>query len=382
MKKNLTVLLLLLFFSFITSVASQNELKKEELALEELKVSPMLLIDTYYAHSSINHFDRQRTYGTQIRNDREFSLNHALIQFSKETNLLRYNLGFHTGTYVQSNYAYEPKDLQYIYTANAGIPIFKNLWFDVGIFESHIGGESAISVKNLTYTRSLIAENSPYYESGARLQYQPNEKILVGIYALNGWQRIKDNNKDKAFGLEIVYNLNDDWKLVYSGFAGNEAPDSEKRQTRYFNNFYIKGKISKKIFVYLAYDLGFQKKSEPSWTERLENLETIASTTPKNSFYRWQGFTLQFAYQPHPFYRFNLRGEGYFDKNQVIVQTNTKDGYQVYAGSVGLDYLPNSNTFIRFEVKHLSNINPIYKTEEEEYKSEETVGIFNFSFLL
>ncbi len=353
-----------------------------ELPKTQILPSPNIFIDTYYAQSSMNHYDRKRSYGTQIINDREFFLNHAVLSFEKEIPSFRYGLAIQTGSYVQANYIAEPKELQYVYLAYAGIPIIKDLWFDVGIFESHIGGESAISIKNLNYTRSLIAENSPYYESGARLKYKFNEKILIGLYALNGWQKIKDNNKDKAFGLELVYNLNDSWKIAYTGFAGNEAPDYEKRQTRYFSNFHLNGKINQKIFIYLAYDLGFQKKLEPSWTERLEQLDTIPSTTPKDSFYRWQGFSVQIAYQFHPFWRVALRGEGYFDKNQVIVQTSTRDGYQIWGGSINLDYMPHSFVKIRLEFKHFSSMNPIYKDEEAVYQSKETVGICNFSFFL
>jgi hypothetical protein len=31
---------------------------------------------------------------------------------------------------------------------------------------SHIGGETSLSFQNFNYTRSLVAENSPYYETG------------------------------------------------------------------------------------------------------------------------------------------------------------------------------------------------------------------------
>ena len=71
------------------------------------------------------------------------------------------------GTYMNANYAAEPEYLKNIYEANAGIKISKNenLWIDVGILPSHIGFETAIRKDNWTLTRSMVAENSPYYES-------------------------------------------------------------------------------------------------------------------------------------------------------------------------------------------------------------------------
>ena len=61
-----------------------------------------------------------------------------------------------------------------------------------GIFTSHIGFESAVSKDCWTLTRSILADNSPYYESGARLTYTSNNnKWLISALALNGWQRIQ-----------------------------------------------------------------------------------------------------------------------------------------------------------------------------------------------
>lgn len=81
--------------------------------------------------------------------------------------------------------------LQHIYESNIGISLNKknNLWLDAGIFGSHIGFESAISKDCWTLTRSLFAENSPYYLSGTKLTYNPNEHWEFAVIICNGWQR-------------------------------------------------------------------------------------------------------------------------------------------------------------------------------------------------
>jgi monoamine oxidase len=376
------ILFLVTFFSFLlnTKISGQEKLEINPEKLSDLKPDYSIFVDTYYAHSNLRYPDRARIYGTQIMNDKEFSLNHALINLEKDNQNFRYALGIHTGTYVQANYAHEPRELQYVYQAYAGIPILPNLWLDVGIFPSHIGGESAISMLNHNYTRSLIAENSPYYESGARLQYKPNEKLTLGIYALNGWQKIKDDNKDKAGGLEIVYEFNKNWTLSYSTFGGNEAPDFEPRQTRYFQDINLKGKITEKLEIYLAYDLGFQKKKSMSWTEVLDQPEIWTSNTPRDSFYRWQGFTLQFYYHFNEKWKIGGRGEGYLDRNEVIVQTGSKDGYQVYSGSINLDYIPISGAILRLEAKRISSLNAIFVQEDRDNSRTDNVIVANFAF--
>ncbi|MBK8397501.1 MAG: outer membrane beta-barrel protein [Leptospiraceae bacterium] len=361
---------------------NENEIASDilELELANLKPEVSLFVDTYYSHSSLRYKDNARQYGTQIMNDKEFSINHALINFEKKNQSFRYGFGFHTGTYVQTNYILEPKELQYIYQAYAGIPLTKNLWLDVGIFPSHLGGESAISFLNFNYTRSLIAENSPYYESGARLQYQATEKLLLGLYVINGWQKIKEDNRDKASGFEVKYKLTGNWTINYSTYAGNESPDFEPRQTRYFQDLFLKGKIFQNLEIYLAYDLGFQKKKAMSWTEYLESTSLWPSKTPRDSFYRWQGFSLQFYYHFNQKWKLGIRGEGFYDKNQVIVQTGTIDGYQVHSGSINIDYFPMKYALVRIEAKHINNINPIFIQDDRDPATTDNVLTFNLSF--
>ena len=60
-----------------------------------------------------------------------------------------------------------------IQEAYVGYRVTDKLWIDEGIYFSHIGFESWISRDNWTYTRSLDAEFTPYYQSGVKATYQP-----------------------------------------------------------------------------------------------------------------------------------------------------------------------------------------------------------------
>ncbi len=74
---------------------------------------------------------------------------------------------------MNANYAAEPGILGNFYEGNVGIKLSENnnLWLDVGVFPSHIGFESAVGKDNWALTRSLNAENTPYFESGAKVSY-------------------------------------------------------------------------------------------------------------------------------------------------------------------------------------------------------------------
>ncbi len=135
-----------------------------------------------------------------------------------------------------------------------------------GIFgSSHIGFESALSSDNLTLIRSLLAENSPYFISGVKLTYSPNEKWDLAALVFNDWQRIKrvEGNSLLSFGTQVNYHPTERPTLNWSTFVGTDDPDSTRRM-RYFNNFYGIFQISKKIALITGFDIGFQQREKGS----------------------------------------------------------------------------------------------------------------------
>ncbi|MCB0737764.1 MAG: outer membrane beta-barrel protein, partial [Bacteroidetes bacterium] len=103
----------------------------------------------------------------------EVNLNLASAGFKLINSKYRANIMFQAGTYVQDNLAAEQSSLRSIQEASIGLPLHKSRkwWFYAGIFPSHLGFENANSIENMTLTRSLVAENSPYFLSGAALTY-------------------------------------------------------------------------------------------------------------------------------------------------------------------------------------------------------------------
>lgn len=89
---------------------------------------------------------------------------------------------------------------------------------------SHIGFESAISKDCWTLTRSILAENLPYYEAGTRLSYTTkNEKWYLIALLLNTGQRIRQEpcNNKPAFGTQATYSPTDRFSIKWSTFTGN-----------------------------------------------------------------------------------------------------------------------------------------------------------------
>jgi len=156
-----------------------------------------------------------------------------------------------------TNLSSEPGLLKHLFEANAGVKISKNrnLWLDAGVMPSHIGFESAISKDCWTPTRSILAENTPYYENGIRLsQTSKNEKVYASMFLLNGWQRtrILQSNLIPSLGTQISYKPTSALSINWGTFLGNMKPDSII-QWRYLNNFYAVYQMTNKHWNYIRF---------------------------------------------------------------------------------------------------------------------------------
>jgi hypothetical protein len=197
----------------------------------------------------------------------EVAVNLAQIRAEYTRDRVRAAVGLMAGTYAQYNLAAEPPALQYLNEATIGVRLSstRDLWLDAGVFTSHIGSESAIGLDGMTLTRSLMAENSPYYEAGARLTYKPNSNWLLAGLVLNGWQQIQrpEGWTKLSFGSQVPYVGNGGTTVNWSTFAGTWGPDS-LGATRLYSDLYatVKGDD---FAMNLGFDLGLQQTFPGGW---------------------------------------------------------------------------------------------------------------------
>ncbi len=277
----------------------------------------------------------------------EFNLNLGFLKGSYNSERVRANLAIAAGTYMNANYAAETGVLKNILEANAGLKISKkkNLWIDAGIFSSHIGFESAVSKDCWTLTRSMLAENSPYFESGAKITYtSANNKWLISGLVLNGWQRIKrvDANSLMSYGTQLQYKPNSNITLNYSTFMGTDKPDSA-RLWRYFHDLYGSFNVTSKFGVIAGLDIGSEQKAKGN-----------------SSFNSWYSPVLILRYAISPKWAIAARGEYYDDKYGVIIASGTPNGFKTAGYSVNVDYAPIPNAVIRLELRSLNSKDNVF----------------------
>lgn len=321
-------------------------------------------VEAYYTHDFTAPKTSQERPGFLYnhRRNREVNINLAFVKAAYTSDRVRGNLALQVGNYAQYNYAAEQELTKNIFEANAGVKLAKNrdLWLDAGLFASHIGFESAISKDCWTLTRSLLAENSPYYLSGAKLTYNsPNGKWTVLGMVTNGWQRVKklDGYSGPAVTTQVQYRPSANLTLNWSSFVGGDRPDS-LRQRRFFNNFYAiinpgGGPSQGRFGVILGFDIGADRKPvvRAGSDVRVDG----------GGSYVWYSPVVIARYKTSDKSYLNGRVEYYTDPNGVLIATGTPNGFQTFGYSLGYDYAILPNAIFRIEGKVYDSKDAIFE---------------------
>jgi Putative beta-barrel porin-2, OmpL-like. bbp2 len=344
MKRTIKIICGSLFFT-VNSLIAQNDSTKTAAQNNPLTFSGYA--ELYYQYDFNKPADNNRPGFIYSHNrHNEFNLNLGFLKAAYNTDKVRANLALAAGTYMNANYAAETGVLKNVYEANAGVKLGKkNIWLDAGIFSSHIGFESAVSKDCWTVTRSLLADNSPYYEAGAKITYNSgNGKWLLSVLALNGWQRIKrvDANSMMSWGTQLQYKPAGKVLLNYSTFIGTDKPDSA-RQLRHFHNLYGIFTLSDKMAFIAGLDIGAEQKAKGS-----------------KAYNAWYTPVLIIKLQTGNKSSIAARAEYYADEKGVIISTATPNGFKTWGGSLNYDYAVTNNVVWRTEGRLFSGKDNIF----------------------
>ena len=310
---------------------------------DSLKIKVSGFLETYYAYDFRNPTtDTKLPFMYNYNRHNEFNVNNGLIRAQLQYGTTYASIAVHTGTYVEDNYASE--DIKLLSEAYVGMYFNDNKKssIEVGIMPSYIGFESATTATNLTLTRSILAENSPYFMTGIKYNYKPNDKWSFSGLVTNGWQRI--NKPDKtvapAFGTQIVYKPAEKATLNWSIFIGKEFYQTELAM-RYFSNLYWDNQWNSKWRTILGFDFGIQDSS---------------SLNDKHLY--WMSPVLIGQYSINSKWQTAVRVEYYQDEDNVIVATS--DAFKTSGASINFDYLPNSKVKLRTEARYFDSKEAVF----------------------
>ena len=319
-------------------------------------------IETYYSYDFNKPLSKEKPdFNYNYKKHNQPNVNLAFVKAGYQTRRIRSNLAVMAGDYVRYNLSAEPLWVKHLFEVNVGFKPFErhNFWIDAGVMPSHIGFESAIGNDCWNLTRSILAENSPYYESGIKLNYTNKDQDLnVAFHVLNGWQKIAITIRDEkpSVGVKVNYKPTHSLTLNYSNFVGNIKVNNINA-LRIFHNLYAIYDVSSKFSFLIGFDIGTQKTADT-----------------KTAFW----------YTPVIISKFKLseknkiagRLEFYSDKKQVIILTATPNGYQTFGASINYDHQISPKVLCRAELKKYTSRDPVFQyVESSNYQTTGTMAL-------
>jgi len=298
--------------------------------------------DVYYAHYSdsvgINNYSKFAAISP--RND-AFGLNVLQLTAQYSSSKLRATATMHYGDLPAS--AWSPQ-FNLIQEANIGFRLNKKMWIDAGLFKTHIGTESLLPKDNIASSLSIITVYEPWWQSGVKLSYAPNDKLFLCFHILNGYNTFVTINKTKSVGIAATYTFSDKASLGYYSLYGDETPDTiNGTHLRLLNNLVFTYILTPKLKSVIGVDYISQENS--------------GINDPNKTAYVYSAI-VTLRYQLKPKLGVYGRFEAFSDANGMLTgimldAENNLTGYKLTDYTLGLEYKPTGNSYVRLESRSI-----------------------------
>lgn len=295
------------------------------------------------------------------------ALNIAYIKAKREWARRRANIAVMAGSYAMANLSAEPRPLRYLMEANVGTRLGKETewWLDAGVLPSHIGFESATGADGWSLTRSLLADNSPYFETGLRLSHtSKNGRTYLAMLLLNGWQRItRVSGIDlPAFGHQWTFKMDPKLTLNSSSFIGPVAAGNTQVM-RIFHNAFMQWDASDRLGFLVGFDMGWQDDESGRRDRKY-----------------WHSPVLISRYRLHDKITIAARLEQFRDLQGVIMAKPGLSGIQIVGQSINVDVRLTPRLLWRSEIRSLVGDRPSFETQDGMISRYRTLGTTSLSY--
>lgn len=211
-----------------------------------------------------NHLWRSRS--TAFRHN-ELAPNMALAYVRKDLSVdsrWGMELGLQDG-YDTQNFAFLQGErevagadtLRHFHRANVSYlaPIGTGLTITAGLFNSLIGYESLYAKDNFNYTRSWMADNTPYMMFGAKASYSVSEELTGTLFVINGYYHLANPNDQPSYGTQVAWKPTSKFTLTETFYAGPDQPNTSLEFWRLYLNNIAEWKDDR-FTIALSYDIG------------------------------------------------------------------------------------------------------------------------------
>jgi hypothetical protein len=263
---------------------------------------------------------------------------------------------------------------RYVSEANAGyhFNVQHGINVDAGIFLSYVGLFSFYQFDNWTYQPSYVSSNTPWFFTGARVQWFPTAKLKIEPWFVNGWQSYGRFNNRPGLGGQILWRPSEKLQILGNQYGYGEDALGVGSRTRYHTDDSIEYKyfdrpsygISKAAMTFTA-DAGCE--SGGGVRCHGDGTNSDGSVAPKQSFL---GFMLyNRVWFDRDRYAITLGGGRINNPGRYLVllppingataasgtpyfTENPGNKFKAWDASVTTDYMPSQYITYRLEYNH------------------------------
>lgn len=304
---------------------------------------------SYYTNANEVALQQHDCIGAYHNN---FGLNIAQLTAAYNSDRMRGVLTLHTGDIPAITWAGTYRNIQ---EANAGVRLAKGLWLDMGFFKTHVGTESFLPKDNLMSIITLGTFYGPFYQSGARLSYDTKSEWHFELHAINGYNLHIDNNNFKTFGVLVSHDFGDHFGMGYSAMAGQERVGQLRDGYLIYQNIFANWNY-KKLDVQVGLDVAVANQWRPAavvagWLPNslIAGLATIKyhftekfATSCRAEIFSDESNINSFSYSP---WVNSITGMSRLSPDA--------SGMTVLGATLGFEYAPTPNGFLRIESRTL-----------------------------
>ncbi|THJ19189.1 MAG: porin, partial [Nitrospira sp. CG24B] len=211
-----------------------------------------------------NHLWRSRTTAF---NHNELSPNMGLAYVRKDSSALSrwgMELGFQGGrdteefAFLVGERRVDGSDvLRHVHRANVSYlaPVGNGLTITAGLFNSLMGYESLYAKDNASYTRSWIADNTPYMMFGVNAQYLVSEDLTVSAFVVNSYYHLAHPNDLPSYGGRWIWKTTPRLTLIQTLYGGPDQTQTALEFWRVYGNHIVEWK-GDDVTVAASFDIG------------------------------------------------------------------------------------------------------------------------------
>jgi hypothetical protein len=137
-------------------------------------------------------------------------------------------------------------------------PVGNGLTMTAGLFNSLIGYESLYAKDNASYTRSWIADYSPYMMFGVNAKYPVNERLTVAAFVINGYFHLSHPNDQPSYGGQWVYKMTSRLTATQTLYWGPDQTRTSLEFWRLYGNHILEWK-GDDLTLAVSYDVGTER---------------------------------------------------------------------------------------------------------------------------